>query len=212
MSDGTDAHIESISAFATDAKALTDEVLPRLYACLEDISGARIGMSGLSEGIDAARDHAVIVDNTVQYLNAASVGMLSLATGAQTIAMNYTFADAEQRDLMSTVTNAFNPTDGNDIRTRVQQSPPVDQDGDGTVAPEEQLAQGQLPAPTTTGPADTSTTSDPDLEAAQALEAERGDTINQYNGDVHEDLQTDGPPPPTTPLDALRRSVSSLLS
>jgi len=211
MSDGTDAHIESISTFAADAQALTDEVLPRLYASLEDISGAQIGMSGLAEGIAAARDHAVVADNTVQYLNEASLGMASLAMGAQTIAMNYTFADAEQRDLMSTVTNAFSPTDGNDVRSRLQQAPPVDSDEDGTISPEEQLAGGQLPPPETSGPAEPAPV-DAEVEAAQDMHADRDDTINQYNGDVHEDLQTDGPPPPTNAWDATRRSISELLS
>jgi len=210
MSDGTDAHIESISTFGKDAQALTDEVLPKLTACLEDVGGAQIGLSGLAEGISAGRDHATIVDNTVQFMNDATVGMVSLSMGAQTIAMNYTFADAEQRDLMSTVTGAFAPTDGNDIRSRMQQAPPADSDEDGTVSAEEQLAGGQLPAPTTTDPAEPAP--DDAEDEARALEAERNDTVLQYNGDVHEDLQTDGPPPPSSPLDATRRAISDLLS
>lgn len=161
MSDGTNARIESISDFATQAQPLATDFAKAAGDELTAIASARIGASGTQEGGAAAQSHQIITQLMAVLNNDATIGVLALSTGAQTIAANYLTADAQQEEDMGVVYAAFSPESGRGMQAAIaeqQRQPPAA----GTTGPPPVAVDGadvELPEPTTEGAAEPSQSS-----------------------------------------------------
>lgn len=161
MSEGTNARIESISEFGTQVQPLATEFAEAAGNELTTIASAKIGVSGTQEGGAAMQSHQIMTQLLGVLNNDATIGVLALSTGAQTIAANYLTADAQQEDDMSVVYDAFSPQPGKGMQAAIaeqQAQPPAD----GAEGPPPVAVDGadvELPEATTEGPAEESQSS-----------------------------------------------------
>lgn len=158
--EGTNARIESISEFATQVQPLATDFAKAAGDELTAIASARIGSSGTREGGAAMQSHQIVTQLMAVLNNDATIGVLALSTGAQTIAANYLTADAQQEEDMGVVYEAFAPAPGKGMQAAIaeqQQQAAAGSDGPPPVAVDG--ADVELPEATTEGPAEPSQSS-----------------------------------------------------
>ncbi|GHE11337.1 hypothetical protein [Klenkia taihuensis] len=199
---GTNARIESISDFASQVQPLAGEFAEAASTELGTIAQARIGASGTSEGGGALQSHMIAGQLVAMLNNDATLGVMALATGAQTIAVNYLTADAQQQDEMDVVNGAFMPAPGKGMQSAIAEQQAAAERGDADDAPGVAVdgSDVELPEATTEGPAEPSQSSQ-DTDRVSENQQAYGEDENKYDGVGTPDLQTEGPPVYTSGTD-----------